>query len=89
MKFVREQFFLAATAQNLKRVVRSLSLRPFESALVPIQDGERKRNASLQEITPAQKFLARAEFYNTHGHYHYLNRTPPEKCAVDELHGNL
>jgi transposase len=36
MKFVREQFFLAATAQNLKRLVRFLSLRSLESALVPI-----------------------------------------------------
>jgi hypothetical protein len=28
MKFVREQFFLAATAQNIKRLVRFLSQRP-------------------------------------------------------------
>jgi hypothetical protein len=36
MKFVREQFFLAATAQNLKRLVRFLSLRSLQSALVPV-----------------------------------------------------
>jgi hypothetical protein len=28
LKFVREQFFLAATAQNIKRLVRFLSQRP-------------------------------------------------------------
>jgi hypothetical protein len=28
MKFVREQFFLAATAQNLKRLVRFLAQTP-------------------------------------------------------------
>jgi len=30
MKFVREQFYLAATVQNLKRLVRFLSLKPTE-----------------------------------------------------------
>jgi hypothetical protein len=28
MRFVREQFYLAATAQNLKRLVRFLSCKP-------------------------------------------------------------
>ena len=28
MRFVREQFYLAATAQNLKRLVRFLTCRP-------------------------------------------------------------
>jgi hypothetical protein len=28
MRFVREQFYLAATAQNLKRLVRFLARRP-------------------------------------------------------------
>jgi hypothetical protein len=36
MKFVREQFFLAATAQNLKRLVRFLRLKSLQSAPVPI-----------------------------------------------------
>jgi hypothetical protein len=36
MKHVREQFFLAATAQNLKRLARFLRSRPPESATVPI-----------------------------------------------------
>jgi hypothetical protein len=30
MRFVREQFYLAAAAQNLKRLVRFLSLKPAE-----------------------------------------------------------
>jgi len=34
MRFVREQFYLAATVQNLKRVVRFLSLKPTEAAAV-------------------------------------------------------
>ena len=29
MRFVREQFYLAATAQNLKRLVRFLSRKPI------------------------------------------------------------
>ena len=33
MKFVREQFYLGATVQNLKRLVRFLSLKPSEPAL--------------------------------------------------------
>ena len=36
IKHVREQFFLAATAQNLKRLARFLRSRSLESATVPI-----------------------------------------------------
>jgi transposase len=36
LKFVREQFFLAATAQNLKRLARFLSLRSLQSATARI-----------------------------------------------------
>ena len=36
LKFVREQFFLAATAQNLKRLARFLRSRCLESAAVPV-----------------------------------------------------
>ena len=36
LKHVREQFFLAATAQNLKRLARFLRWRSLESAAVPI-----------------------------------------------------
>jgi transposase len=36
LKFVREQFFLAATAQNLKRLARFLSLRSLQSATATI-----------------------------------------------------
>jgi transposase len=36
MKHVREQFFLAAAAQNLKRLARFLRSRSLESATVPI-----------------------------------------------------
>jgi transposase len=36
IKFVREQFFLAATAQNLRRLARFLNRRSLQSAVVPI-----------------------------------------------------
>ena len=36
LKHVREQFFLAAAAQNLKRLARFRRLRSLESATVPI-----------------------------------------------------
>ncbi len=36
MKFVREQFYLAATVQNLKRLVRFLSLKPTAAAAVTV-----------------------------------------------------
>lgn len=35
IKFVREQFFLAATAQNIKRLVRFLNAQPCPEATVP------------------------------------------------------
>jgi hypothetical protein len=35
MKFVREQFFLAAAAQNLKRLVRFLNQAPSQPTLAP------------------------------------------------------
>ena len=34
LKFVREQFYLAATVQNLKRLVRFLSVRRMEPVMV-------------------------------------------------------
>jgi transposase len=36
MKFVREQFYLAATVQNIKRLVRFLSLKPAEPAAATV-----------------------------------------------------
>jgi len=36
MKFIREQFLLAATAQNLKRLARFLKRMPLRSAAVPV-----------------------------------------------------
>ena len=35
MKFVREQFFLAAAAQNIKRLVASLAKRRHQPSLQP------------------------------------------------------
>ncbi len=34
LKFAREQFYLAATVQNLKRLVRFLSKKPMEPVMV-------------------------------------------------------
>jgi transposase len=36
LRFVREQFYLAATVQNLKRLVRFLSLRPIEPPVAAV-----------------------------------------------------
>jgi transposase len=36
MKFVREQFYLAAAVQNLKRLVRFLNVKPAESAIAMV-----------------------------------------------------
>jgi hypothetical protein len=45
LKFVREQFFLAAAAQNIKRLVRYLS--PLTTPLPPLRQKRNKRPAAL------------------------------------------
>src|ERR1035437_6381728 len=42
MKFVREQFFLAATAQNLKRLVRFLAQTPKQPLPATTRSEERR-----------------------------------------------
>jgi hypothetical protein len=42
MKLVREQFFLAPTAQNLKRLARFLNLRSLQ--LAPAPNGDKEQN---------------------------------------------
>jgi hypothetical protein len=61
MKFVREQFFLAAAAQNIKRLVRFLSSPTAQPALTPKKE---KKNSG----TPSgrAKIGPRTEFFNTH-----------------------
>jgi len=66
MKFVREQFYLAATAQNLKRLARYLKSRTLESAPIPIGARKRKRDTPPQGIASAQKSSTTSEFFDNH-----------------------
>jgi hypothetical protein len=68
MKHVREQFFLAATAQNLKRLARFLRSKSLESATVPIWDRKRKRDTP-QENHPSSKLPPVGAFFNSHAIY--------------------
>jgi len=61
IKFVREQFFLAAAAQNFKRLVRFLS-PPTAPQLSPPRK-EEKNSVALPR--PAQD-RSKPEFFNTH-----------------------
>jgi len=58
LKFVREQFFLAATAQNIKRLVRFLSGR----TIPPI---------SLSCTPKRPKHWKRRDLFNTHAYSHH------------------
>jgi hypothetical protein len=62
LKFVREQFFLAAAAQNIKRLVRFLSPPTAPQALTTEKTGE-----NTQEHFPSpHKVRPSTEFFNTH-----------------------
>ena len=66
MKFVREQFFLAAAAQNIKRLVRFLSQAPTVN---PARDHlvELPAEESAQRNTPKdEKNTFPTHFFNTH-----------------------
>jgi hypothetical protein len=62
MKFVREQFFLAAAAQNIKRLVRFLS-----TPTPPLVLTAQKREEELGSTHPARTRSAPiTEFFNSH-----------------------
>jgi len=65
MKFVREQFFLAAAAQNIKRLVRF-----FRHSTTPVLPATAKPNRvkkNLAAALVAEKHVLLGYFFNTHG----------------------
>jgi len=78
LKFVREQFFLAAAAQNIKRLVRFLG-RPT----TPHWGSHRLTEVS-EEIgdTRGSKEIPSTPFFNTHRRLHVLT-------VVDECYDDL
>ena len=81
-KFVREQFLLAATAQNLKRLVQFLtrnSLQPVPAA--SYERGrirkERKPVISTQEITSEGRVARKPESFNSHSDLSNVSRPSP------------
>ena len=61
MKFVREQFWLAATAQNIKRLVRFLS-----QPTAPLAVTTRNQRRTRSPYTTPQPSRAIRDFFNTH-----------------------
>ena len=66
LKFVREQFSLAAAAQNLKRLVRFLSL-PITPVLPSHHLVEPKEEELSSRLLAAETMFCLTDFFNTHG----------------------
>src|SRR5438270_2082141 len=60
LKFVREQFFLAAAAQNIKRLVRFLCQSPTPTVLT-----SQKREEELRPLTPGSKRSVQSPGFST------------------------
>ena len=72
LKFVREQFFLAAAAQNIKRLVRFLS-QGTEPMLATRQLQPHPRSNPLNRSTrDHDNILFRHDFFNTHACFRQL-----------------
>ena len=69
LKFVREQFFLAAVAQNIKRLVRFLSQPQRRLCRPPLSRTETRKPATA--CSHMQDLLLR-DFFNTHACYQQL-----------------
>jgi hypothetical protein len=67
MKFVREQFFLAAAAQNIKRLVRFLA-----QSIPPVAEStpSRVKNENSQQACSAPNVAPITDFFNSHGRFH-------------------
>jgi hypothetical protein len=65
LKCVQEQFFLAATAQNVKRLVRFLSTPTTGPETVPAQADDPNMN-KLSAIPAPAKPTTSDDFFNTH-----------------------
>jgi len=63
MKFVREQFFLAAAAQTIKRLVRFLSQVPTPPLAVTTQFPTLASNPSPVRYSPPTNFRVRAALF--------------------------
>jgi Transposase DDE domain len=66
LKFVREQFFLAAAAQNIKRLVRFLSLGTEPTVDYDIVGTSRRSNPLNWSTREQDNFLSDAPFFNSH-----------------------
>ena len=62
LKFVREQFFLAAAAQNIKRLVRFLSQPTTPTCRPPLSRSEKEK--TRRDIEP--KSVPFTDFFNSH-----------------------
>ena len=78
MKFVREQFFLAAVAQNITRLVRFLS-RPITPVL-PVTTESNSEKKTRQAFPRSRKGLLLTYFFNTHRRLH----SEPGQCIMKE-----
>ena len=67
LKFVREQFFLAAVAQNIKRLVRFLS-----QPTTPVEAPSWWRGKLDGRDNRGQEFIPITDFFNTHGIFRQL-----------------
>ena len=68
MEFVREQFFLAAAAQNIRRLVRFLSHgpRPLLATGNLEWSSSVKKNMSNRGTCSEGKHVSRSSFFNNH-----------------------
>jgi hypothetical protein len=72
LKFVREQFFLAAAAQNIKRLVRFLSPAHPPSCPRPLSGTARPKKPPNSSTRKVQKEYFPTHFFNTHAWFQHL-----------------
>jgi hypothetical protein len=81
MKFVREQFFLAAAAQNIKRLVRFLSQAPSHSHCKRLVNrSERRKNKHNLKTTRRVSSLLKEVFQ--HPQPITLPISPRNRCRI-------
>lgn len=65
IKFVREQFYLAAVAQNLKRLVRFLNMRAQPAMATASETRLPQEKHEPEELPPERRTRLPTEFFNT------------------------
>ena len=71
IKFVREQFYLAAVAQNLKRLVRFLASRPqLVAGLQLITETKNRTTRVSVKANAALCIPVSTDFFNSNSPYH-------------------